>query len=42
MFLFILSGKLTEFTGTVIYGKDSLELQQLVGRLKPREQYPED
>lgn len=42
MFLFIVSGKLKEFTATVIYGKDSLELKQLVGWLKPTEQYHED
>lgn len=29
MFLFTVSGKLKEFTATVIYGKDSPELKQL-------------
>lgn len=31
MFLFIISDKFKEFTDTVIYEKDSLELKQLVG-----------
>lgn len=42
MFLFIISERFKEFTDTVINEKDSLDLKQLVGWLKPTEEYHKD